>query len=557
MIRAMGVFGAVALVLGATSAGAAPPVLDSFFPPGAKRGTTVEVSASGKFDAWPVKVWTDAPELRFETLEKSGKLKVQVAADAPIGPHLVRVYTADGASALRCFVVGDQLEIPEAEPNDEPAKAQVVKELPVTINGQLDKNGEVDCYAVQLAAGQCLVASVQGRRIGSPIDPMLHLLAEDGTQVAFAHDGLGLDPLLVYRAEKGGRFTIRVSAFAFPPAAEVKLAGGKDAVYRLSLTTGPFVRGASPSGVMRGQKAKLQPIGWNLSSNAIEVDATNVAADVDHLFVPVPGGEGRLRIEVGEGAEFEAPADPHHPLSNLTPPLNVTGTIAAPGEQDHVQFTARKGDRLDFIVRTVSIDSPLEAVLRIEDAAGKALATGDGGTAGDAKLSWTAPLEGVYRATIADLFHNGGPECRYRLEIKRPLPELRATIENDAYALLPGKTVAIKVSVARKNDYALPLVAVVTGLPAGVTATSAEIATKAGGDVSLVLTAAADAKLASTPIRVMLLSTDAARPQALAATVDLHKDIDKPGGQSLIDRTDAVWLTVSPTAEAGPTKAKD
>jgi hypothetical protein len=557
VISATGVWSAVAFLLCAMSAGAAPPVLDSFFPPGAERGTTVEVSASGKFEKWPVKVWTDSAGLRFESLEKNGKLTAHVAADTPPGPHLVRVYTADGASALRCFVVGDQLEMPEAEPNDELAKGQVVKDLPVTINGQLAKNGDVDCYAVQLSAGQCLVASVQGRRIGSPIDPMLHLLAEDGTQVAFVHDGLGLDPLLVYRAQRSGRFTIRVSAFAFPPAAEVKFAGGKDAVYRLSLTTGPYVRAVSPSGVTRGQKASLRPIGWNLNSTAIEVDATKVAADVDHVFVPVPGGEGRMRIEVGDGAEFDEPANPQQPLSKLTPPVNVTGTIAAPAEEDRIQFMAKKGERLEFLVRTVSVGSALDAVVRIQDGAGKTLATGDGGTAGDAKLAWSAPNEGVYRATIADLFHNGGPEYRYRLEIKRPVAELRATVENDAYALAPGKGVTMKVSIARKNDYAVPLVAVVTGLPAGVTATSAEIGPKAGGDVSLVLSAAADAKPASGPIHVMLLGTDVARPGAMAATVDLRKDVDKPGGQALIDRTAEVWLTVSPTAEAGPAKAKE
>jgi hypothetical protein len=41
-----------------------------------------------------------------------------------------------------------------------------------------------------------------------------------------------------------------------------------------------------------------------------------------------------------------------------------------------------------------------------------------------------------------------------------------------------------------------------------------------------------------------------------AATVDLRKDVDKPGGQAFIDRTTEVWLTVSPIAEAGPAKAK-
>jgi hypothetical protein len=47
----------------------------------------------------------------------------------------------------------------------------------------------------------------------------------------------------------------------------------------------------------------------------------------------------------------------------------------------------------------------------------------------------------------------------------------------------------------------------------------------------------------------MLLGTDPARPQALSATADLRKEIDKPGGQAFIDHTPDLWLTLSPTAE--------
>jgi hypothetical protein len=205
-------------------------------------------------------------------------------------------------------------------------------------------------------------------------------------------------------------------------------------------------------------------------------------------------------------------------------------------------------------VRAATSGSPLDAVLRIDDSGGKLLASGDGGTAGDAKLAWTAPQDGVYRATIADLFHNGGAEYLYRLEIKRPTPEVRATVENDAYALLPGKSVSIKVSVARRNDHAGALVAVVTGLPPGVSATSAELSAKGGGDVALVLSAAADAKPASGLFRVLLLGTDASHLEVTAATLDLRKDVDKPGGQAFIDRAAEVWLTLSPTAEADAAK---
>jgi hypothetical protein len=448
-------------------------------------------------------------------------------------------------------MVGDQEEVAEAGPNDEPAKAQAIKKFPVTINGQLEKSGDVDCYAVELAAGQTLVASLQGRRIGSPIDPMLHLLDAHGTQVAFAHDGLGLDPLLVYRAEKEGKFTLNVSAFAFPPAADVRFTGNKDAVYRLNLTTGPYVRAASPSGIMRGKKASLRPLGWNLDSNPILVDATNLPAGADHLLVPVTGGDGPLRVEVTDAEEVEEPLPDAQPP--LTPPVNITGVIAAPGEEDRFQFTAKKGQRLEFVVHAATDGSPLDGFLRIRDNAGKLMDENNGGAGADPKITWTAPQDGVYHLTLHDIFHKGGPEFRYRLEIHPPRPELQATVMDDPYALVPGKSVTIKVNVSRKNDHNTPMVAVATALPPGVTATSAEVP-RGGGEVSLTLTATKEAKPASQPIRILLLSTEAAHPELLPATIDLHKDADKPAGQSYIDRSPEVWLTLSPTADATPPK---
>src|SRR5205823_12392622 len=123
--------------------------------------------------------------------------------------------------------------------------------------GSIERAGDVHRVAVPLAAGQYRFASGLGRRLGAPMDPMLHLFDESGTELAFVHDGLGLDPLLIYSARTSGTYIIRISAFAFPPAADVKLTGAKNDIYRLSLTTGPFARATWPAGIQRGQKKTL------------------------------------------------------------------------------------------------------------------------------------------------------------------------------------------------------------------------------------------------------------------------------------------------------------
>ena len=541
------VFGAVA--------SAAPPVVESIYPAGGQRGTSVAVTVAGKLDPWPAQVWADTPGFKVEAGKAAGSFTVHVAKDAPVGPHLLRLYNADGASSLRCFVVGEGREQNEAEPNDEPSKANPGGELPVTINGQLEKGGDVDHYAVTLRAGQRLVASVMGRRLGSGIDPMLHVVDPAGTTVAYAQDGLGLDPVLEYRTTVGGTHLIRVSAFAFPPAADVKLAGGKDAVYRLSLTTGPYVRRAIPSGVRRGEKAAVRLAGWNLESDRMEVDATSAAPGARRITVAVPGGDGSLSLDVSDVAELGEGCAGTRPAT-VALPANITGTLAAPGEQDRFAFTAKKGDRYVFTGRGGTIGSPLDAVLRIEDAAGKQLATDDDAPGvNDPRFEWSAPADGTYTAIVSDLFGRGGEDYVYRLEAQPPTAGVTAAVTADAYALAPGKTAAVKLTVTRRDGHAAGLVAVATGLPPGVSATSAEVPAK-GGEVALALTAAADAKPANVPFRVLLLGTDLAKPEGVRGVFEIKKDREKAGTQELVDSIADLWLTVTPPAPTtSPAKA--
>jgi hypothetical protein len=149
---------------------AAPPNVTHLFPAGARQGTTVEVTAGGTFDRWPVSVWSNAKGVEAKAGKDKGKLSVTVAADATPGLCLLRLHTVDGASPLRPFLVGTLAEVNEQEPNDDPKKPQAVT-TPVTVNGVLQKAGDVDLFAVTLAKGQTLVAALDANRaLGSPPD---------------------------------------------------------------------------------------------------------------------------------------------------------------------------------------------------------------------------------------------------------------------------------------------------------------------------------------------------------------------------------------------------
>ena len=542
--------GAAALAWG-HAAHAAAPVLDSLNPAGGRQGTTVSVTAGGKFDPWPVQGWADAPGITIEAGSEAGKLTVRIDKDAPPGPHLVRLYNADGASAVRVFVVGEQPEAAEAEPNDETAKAQAVADLPVTVNGLLEKRDDVDSFAVKLDAGQCLVASLQGRRLGAPMDPMLHLYDGDGNQLAFAHDGYGLDPLLAFRAERPGTYVVRVSGFAHPPAADVRLTGGKAHVYRLSLTTGPFARYAFPSGVRRGEKSVVRLFGWNLppDGGTREVDATNVPPGRDYLTLRAPGAEGGLRFGVVDVPRFtEGELGGGAGPSPARPPVVFEGRVARAGEEDSFEFAAKKGEKWVVSAAATAAGSPFDAVVRVEDAGRAQLARDDDGGEGpgDSRLEWTALADGTFRVVVSDLNHQGGEDFVYRCAIRPVAPEVSATVEADTYRVSPGKPATVKLTVTRKNGHSTGLVAVATGLPPGVQCAAADVPAK-GGAVTLTLTAAADAKPAGGPFRILLLGTDPDRPEATPAAFDLTKP---EGQQEYFKQTDSLWLTVAPDAPA-------
>lgn len=530
------------LALCAAATRAAAPVVEHLYPAGGQQGTTVAVTVGGKFERWPVRFWADHPELNAEPSPDEGKLSIKVGPSVPPGPHLVRLYDAEGPSSPFVFVVGTRTETIEAEPNDEVARAQEVAALPVTLNGRLEKSGDVDSYAVRLEAGQCLSAAVQGRRLGAPMDPLLHLYDPAGNPLAFVHDGLGLDPLLVYRADSAGTYVVRVSGFKHPPAADVKLAGEPADVYRLTLSAGLPLRYAMPAGVRRGSKAAVRTFDWDGNETGTrEVDAAGAPATEDELPLPPADGDAAPSVALGNGPEWTEPEV--RPAAPLSSPAAVTGRLERPGEEDGFAFAAKKGDRLVAFLRAAAVASPMDAVLRIEDEAGKQLASNDDerGKTGDARLEWTAPADGVFRAVVADLFGRGGHEYVYRLSLQPPAPGVVATADADAYRVAPGKSAAIKLTVSRTGGYAAPLVAVAVGLPPGVTAAAVEVPEK-GGEVTLSLTASPDAKPATGPVRVVLLSTDPTQPAAWPASCSLRKD----PAQELIARTTALWLTVPP-----------
>ena len=247
---------------------AEPPTLDYLFPAGGAQRSTNQITVGGKFDPWPPQVWIDCDGVRFEPQTNKGVFNVTIEAGAPIGPHLVRMFNADGASAPKYFVVGSGEEISEVETNDSWSQAQVITSMPVTVNGRLEKGGDVDSFAVTLEAGKWFVASVDAYALGSPIDPHLTLLNDHGIRVAFNSDrAQSFDPLLAWKVEKSGAYILQIAGFAYPPGSDIRLAGSASTVYRLTLGQETVINSAFPVSLKAGCELPVQLRGWNLDDD--------------------------------------------------------------------------------------------------------------------------------------------------------------------------------------------------------------------------------------------------------------------------------------------------
>ena len=102
-------------------------------------------------------------------------------------------------------------------------------ELGDVFDGRIDRAGEVDVFAVTVAAGTTIDLEVTARSIGSPLDPTLTFSDESGTRLAHKIDFDGLGGRIRFTVPNSGRYLISVRGFGG--------SGGSKHTYRLTIGT--------------------------------------------------------------------------------------------------------------------------------------------------------------------------------------------------------------------------------------------------------------------------------------------------------------------------------
>lgn len=526
-------------------------------------GTTNTVAAIGKFDPWPPKVWVDSPGIVFNAETNSGKFTVEIATDAPVGPHLIRVFNEQGASGPRFLIVTREPQSAEQEPNDDFKKPQPLEQLPASLNGRLDKSGDVDSFVVTVEAGQTLIASLEAYTLASPMDAVLRLVDSHGVQVALNHDGCTFDPFLAWTAASAGTYILQVFGFAYPAISDVKFTGGNACVYRLHVSRGPYLHYTLPLGVQRGARTTLRLFGWNLDSSLgreYEFDGSSLAADVKLATLQMPDFENALTLPTDNGPELleKEPNNSTNEAVRLGTPCAVTGCIETVGDEDRFPFEAKKDEKLLFEVQAASLGFPLDAWLKIEDAKGKELAKDDDSSNADPVLEWTSPEDGAFVAAVGSVLHRGGSDHLYRLSVRAAMAMLKAVVADNAFTIEPGKTNDLKVKVKRLHGFKSKLTVSAKDLPEGLGVEPVEVPEK-DGDVTLKLIASLEAKPFGAPIQLVVTEADSGTEHRVAAefiSSGLNNGVPQGFSRLAIESTDRLWLTVLPAPSEKAADAK-
>ena len=161
------------------------------YPSGGKAGETAELTFIGDANG-PISKSVAFPAEGVETT-----VYIEDANGITPSGHVLRV--SPNPNAL------------EAEPNNGFDNATVVPTFPSSFNGILQEPGDVDVFKFTGKAGQVFEVECFGRRIRSPIDPVMNLYKASGEGITGNDDSRGPDSYFRWQIPADGDYALRIA----------------------------------------------------------------------------------------------------------------------------------------------------------------------------------------------------------------------------------------------------------------------------------------------------------------------------------------------------------
>jgi hypothetical protein len=457
-------------------------------------------------------------------------IRITLATNAEPGDREIRLVAPNGLSNPLLFSVGHLSEFskpPSKLPNPDldrflerlgrkpaPVNYESRIRLPAVANGQIMPGG-ADRYRFSAGKGQRLVVAAAARglvpylpdAVPGWFQAVLTLYDAKGNELAYADDfRFNPDPVLYYEIARDGEYIIEIKDAIYR--------GREDFVYRIAIGELPFVTSVFPLGCQEGVATTVEFQGWNLLAGKTTPDSRLVVAQTneesngnvvhatsDRAVAQLPTAITQ-QVRFTEPGVYQLSTTNGGRVSNLVPfavdtlpdcleqepndapetaqpvalPIIINGRIGQPGDADLFRFEARAGTEIVAEINARRLNSPLDSMLRLTDAAGKQIAFSDDyedKRAGlethhaDSYLCTTLPTDGTFFVRLTDTQHKGGPEFGYRLRLSPPQPDFALRVVPASLSVRAGMSVPLTVYALRKDGFTNEITLMLDEAPAG------------------------------------------------------------------------------------------
>ncbi len=479
---------------------------------------------------------------------KTVKVRVNIAADCPIGTQRMRIRTRTGLSEIQNLFISSLPTVEEKEPNTDFAQPQTIDKNHAVL-GRVDRE-DVDYFVVEARQGERLTAEVFGMRFGNSgggtyFDPYLAILNEERFELAASDDTplVWNDAIVSLIVPKDGKYIIQLRDASYQ--------GDGRAYYVLSVGNFPRPTGVIPSGGKPGEKLTVTFVGDPLGPITREVTLPESVASPDRFGIEVQDELGLapsaqpFRLSTLDNFIEQEPNNDRTQATPAAAPAACNGVIGEPGDIDFFLFTAQKDQQFDIDELARRLRSPLDPVMAVYRAKdGRSIGgNDDANRSPDSYYRFKAPEDGDYVVSVRDHLKRGGDDYTYRIEIRPASPTVVAEpIEFARYVQpnleIPQGAGRGVVANIRRNDFGGPVLFESADLPPGVRIECPE-GWRSGGQVSLVFYADETAPVGGSHATIITKSADPSQPK-LKVDGPLQQKMLMTRGQN----NDRVWEEV-------------
>jgi hypothetical protein len=509
------------------------PWIDRIEPLSVQRGTTARVEVHGsKLDRIiDGDLHTESIQW-LKTIETSAQRvvgEVRISADAPLGPHVIRLRGANGPTNSRLFNVTQWPSIAEMEPNDRPQQAQQIRLTPQSIQGSMKELIDVDLFAFEAREGERWMFDLRSLDYGTHLESELALLDLRGKRVAGNDDRDEYDesPLLEHTFTRSGRYYLEIDQYRGPQGVSCSQNCG----YSLEVSQMPRIEAVSPLGARRGETVRLELYGsametitsvWLVPARTAEhfrmtypfTMPVRLAADplrpqdIQRVDARLVGPAERTRVAVeaaipagcatglwrvwskgrhGEspGMNIEVSDATGYPESRASladwrsGEYVIDGRLSRESEEDRYPVIARAGKPIHLWTIAAQLGLPaIDTVLELREVSGKIVASHDDVMSGqgtpvgnpDSSIVHVPEKDGTLTAIVRDRIGRGGPTYGYRLHVKSEHAGFQLLTSPENFTIRRGTEEKLTVFLIREPGFEGEVQVWFEGLPPGITA---------------------------------------------------------------------------------------